>query len=396
MRSKIENMVTSKTTTTPESTSAQEAKPRKKAVRKSTKVKLPEGLIPIEEETWLLAPLTLTLMRHNYTSVQNKVLMSILEGLQNILRQMLNQPGVNKLADIQRGEIANEKGGLSFNLDFRTFGIDRNHYNELRSSLKMLPSIPVEIPFKSKEGKHYRKVTSLCDVYIPEEKYKTYVVVHIDKEVAEKLVSFELGWHRLGKEVVTSSNNKYTQRIYMYITAWTRVGRSIMSSQELRKWLQLEDKYREFRKLAARVLDPAQKELEELARAGYCDCYFTYQKKYTGYKKAGEPDAIEFKIMKSPKLMNQEEQNVYERQYLQLQDMLMKHFGFTQREIESLMRRINEHNINEMFAKVSTIYMMVKNDKEGEIKDIKAYVFKAMDNFLRETEMDLFVEEIND
>ena len=166
-------MATAKSTTN-EGASAKQTKPKKKPGRKSTKVKLPEGLIPIEEETWLLAPLTLTLMRHNYTSVQNKVLMSILECLQNILRQMLNAGnGVSSLSTVQRGEIANEKGGLSFNLDFRSFGIDRNHYNELRSSLKMLPAIPVEIPFKSKEGKRYRKVTSLCDVFIPEEKYKT-------------------------------------------------------------------------------------------------------------------------------------------------------------------------------------------------------------------------------
>ena len=393
-------MTTAKSTASKVDESAKQTKPKKKPGRKSTKVKLPEGLIPIEEETWLLAPLTLTLMRHNYTSVQNKVLMSILECLQDILRKILDQSngsggGVRDLSTLQRGEIANEKGGLSFNLDFKTFGIDRNHYNELRSSLRMLPSIPVEIPFKSKEGKRYIKVTSLCDVFIPEEKYKTYVVVHIDKEVAEKLVSFELGWHRLGKEVVTSSNNKYTQRIYMYITAWTRAGRSIMSSQELRKWLQLEDKYREFRKLAARVLDPAQKELEELAKAGYCDCYFTYQKKYSGSRKSGEPDQIEFHIFKSPKLAGNEEQAVYDRQYAHLQELIMKHFGFTQQEIESLMKRVNEENVTEMMTKVSSIYMLVKNDKKGEIKDIKAYVYKAMDNFLKETEMDSY-EEIKD
>ena len=167
-----------------------------------------------------------------------------------------------------------------------------------------------------------------------------------------------------------------------------------MSSQELRTWLQLEDKYREFRTLAARVLDPAQKELEELARAGYCDCYFTYEKKYTGYKKAGEPDQIEFRIYKSRKLVNNEDQAVFDRQYEQLQNMIMKHFGFTQREIESLMKRINEQNIQEMITKVSTIYMMVHDDKKGEIKDIKTYVYKAMDNFLNET-MDTY-EEIKD
>ena len=74
--------------------------------------------------------------------------------------------------------------------------------------------------------------------------------------------------------------------------------------------------------------------------------------------------------------------------------MIMKHFGFTQREIESLMKRINEQNIQEMITKVSTIYMLVQNDKKGEIKDIKAYVYKAMDNFLNET-MDRYEEVVD-
>jgi hypothetical protein len=55
------------------------------------------------------------------------------------------------------------------------------------------------------------------------------------------------------------------------------------------------------------------------------------------------------------------------------------------------MKRINEQNIQEMITKVSTIYMLVQNDKKGEIKDIKAYVYKAMDNFLNET-MDRYEE----
>ena len=50
-------MATAKSTTN-EGASAKQTKPKKKPGRKSTKVKLPEGLIPIEEETWLLAPLT--------------------------------------------------------------------------------------------------------------------------------------------------------------------------------------------------------------------------------------------------------------------------------------------------------------------------------------------------
>ncbi len=58
------------------------------------------------------------------------------------------------------------------------------------------------------------------------------------------------------------------------------------------------------------------------------------------------------------------------------------------------MKRSNEQNVQEMITKVSTIYMMVHDDKKGEIKDIKDYVYKEMDNFLNET-MDTY-EEIKD
>ena len=47
-------------------------------------------LIPIEEETWLLQPIAVTMMRHDYSLIQVRILVSIVESLQSILHGILN------------------------------------------------------------------------------------------------------------------------------------------------------------------------------------------------------------------------------------------------------------------------------------------------------------------
>ena len=57
-----------------------------------------------------------------------------------------------------------EDGRMPIKLPFKELGVDPNHYPQLRNSLKMLASIPVEIPYKTAEGRKYTKATNLCDV----------------------------------------------------------------------------------------------------------------------------------------------------------------------------------------------------------------------------------------
>lgn len=63
----------------------------------------------------------------------------------------------------------------------------------------------------------------------------------------------------------------------MMITAWKKKQSFEITTSEFRKILMIEKKYPEFRLLAYNVLEPARKELEELALAGKSDCYFTYE-----------------------------------------------------------------------------------------------------------------------
>ena len=201
-----------------------------KAKKADVKRDISHDLIPIAEETWLLQPIAVTMMRHDYSQVQVRILVSIVESLQNILQGMLNG-GTSRQLDIFRSDELDEDGRMPIKMPFKELGVSPSHYPQLRNSLKMLASIPVEIPYKTQEGRKYTKATNLCDVYIPEDNsYSKYAILKIDRTVAERLVSFDFGYHRLGKQIVFACKNRYTQRIYMSSPSIVPAVRSRTSS----------------------------------------------------------------------------------------------------------------------------------------------------------------------
>ena len=139
-----------------------------KAQKAPVKRGISNDLIPIEEETWLLQPIAVTMMRHDYSLIQVRILVSIVESLQSILHGILNNKRGFQLDLFQTDEL-DEDGRMPIKLPFKELGVDPNHYPQLRNSLKMLGSIPGEIPYKTAQGRKYTKTTNLCGGYIPED-----------------------------------------------------------------------------------------------------------------------------------------------------------------------------------------------------------------------------------
>ena len=141
-------MVTTKKTVK-RSTNAAASKPKKGAKAQKAPVKrgISDELIPIEEETWLLQPIAVTMMRHDYSLIQVRILVSIVESLQSILHGILNNKRSPQLDLFKTNEL-DEDGRMPIKLPFKELGVDPNHYPQLRTSLKMLAAIPVEIPYK--------------------------------------------------------------------------------------------------------------------------------------------------------------------------------------------------------------------------------------------------------
>lgn len=364
-----------------------------KAKKASVKRNISTDLIPIEKETWLLQPLAVTMMRHDYSLIQVRILVSVVENLQSILHRILNNKQPNQQLSIFQTSELDDDGRMPIKLPFKELGVDPNHYPQLRASLKMLATIPVEIPYKTAEGRKYKKITNLCDVYIPEDKtYNKYAILNVDHDVAERLVSLDFGYHYLGKQIVFACKNRYTQRIYMFLESWVDKGGTIIKTAEFRSMLRLENNYKKFSDFCRRVLDPAKAELKDLADKGFCDCYFDYKKQYDNGQRGGEPDKLVFKIFQPKNAMNKQLEQATDMQRQQFRNMLISHFAFKDTDATKMAQRINAENYQQAVGKLMDLREWFRTHP---VKDKAAYTYTSLDKMFHEEDIpNTMAEEI--
>jgi len=363
--------------------------------KKVLKRTISTDLIPIKDETWLIQPLAVTTMRHDFSKTQIKVLVSLIEKLQNKIHEQMNNPS----RDLFHGEDFDEDGKIPVQLYYKDLGVSDSNYSTLEDSLKMLSHIPVEIAAKGKdEKKNWVKSTNLCDVYIYDNvKYNKYAVVKMSPDIADRLISLEFGYHKLGKEVIFSARNKYTQRIYMILEAWITKGWCRLDMMDFRKSLRLETKYSTYYDFEKRVLKPACKELKETADQGYCDCYFDYKPEYApGQKRSEYPPTLYFKITKVQSEMDKQLREIVKGYQANFGLLLQKHFKFVRVNSEKLSTYITNDNYSGALKKMTELKQYI--DMHGsEITDKIGYVYKSFLNYFGISEVeDAQVMEIKD
>jgi hypothetical protein len=360
-----------------------------KGKKRNIKRNIPNELIPIEEETWLLQPIAVTMMRHDYSLIQIRILVTIVEFMQSKLHKILNQKRLEP--EIFSDSELDNDGRLEVKVYFKTLGIDPNHYPQLRQSMKMLAIIPVEIPYRTNDGRNYVKYTNLCDVYIPEDAgiYEKYAILKIDRLVAMRLVSLDLGYHRLGKQIVFACKNRYTQRIYMFIESWIDKGSTIIKTLEFRKMLRLESNYKKFSDFTRRVLEPAKEELQTLAENGFCDCYFDYDKRYDHGQRGGEPDELIFRIYRPRNKFGKQDGQISDVQREGFSNMLVRYFKFTSENANKMSACLTAGNFQEAVQKLMDLRQRFQSDHS--VRDIASYVYVALENFFKSYQMSMQV-----
>lgn len=379
-------MTDEKVTTTGKTKKTKTVRKRKgvgKGKKKDVKRNISTDLIPLEDETWLMQPIAVTMMRHDYSLIQIRILVSIVEFMQSKLKKLLNQQRFEPMI-FSDTELDND-GRLEVKTLFKSLAVDPNHYPQLRQSLKMLATIPVEIPYKTVDGRSYLKVTNLCDVYIPEDPgiYEKYALLKIDRSVAERLVGLDFGYHYLGKQIVFACHNRYSQRIYMFIESWKDKGYRKINTLEFRKMLRLESNYKKFTDFTRRVLEPAKEELQTMAKNGFCDCYFDYEKVYNQGQRGGEPDELVFHIFQPNNKYNETLQQLTVQQRQMFASTLIRYFGFDATVAKKMSERITEDNYQSAMSKLVDLRNRLKSDLT--IHDRAAYTYRTLDNLMRTT-----------
>ena len=282
------------------------AKKVQRAIKESAKEKIPDFLKI--NDIQILMPLEATSMHSDFTQIQLRVLLSLIEKLAYKLREIIEkkktqEPGT-QLCIFQDDEWNfNEKGEKIFRLRllYKELGVDRHHYEQLENSLKALASLPISLPYKDGEGKSYQRFTNFCDVYIPENQKKNiYCLVDLKEDVANSLLKVDFGYHYVGKKASEffGKTSKYCERIYWLIQSFIKFGSGRITVEEFRQRYGLEDTYKNFSSIRKKILDTTAEEIKRVYDLGACECWFEYREIYKGNKKKGEPYEIEFIIHK--------------------------------------------------------------------------------------------------
>lgn len=351
--------------------------------KKVLKRAISKDLIPLTNETWLTQPLTVTMMRHDFSLVQNRILIQIVYTLQRQIKQRLNPSPYTQLELFKEEELdPDDHSKIILKIEYKTISSDNNYY-ALEEALKMLSHIPVEIPVRG--GSHrttWEKSTNLCTVYIDKSFRKNkYAVLKMDREIAELLINEEFGYSKLGKEIVQKASNKFSQRIYMMMSSWTGRGKCLKKTIELRKALRLEDKYtNSFLDFEKRVLKPAATELKKSFDGGFCDLWFEYEPNYgPGQRRKDYPISIAFTVHTKKNSESIEEMS--EQQKNSLQHMLETHLRMSPDLAASVVCKTN--NFNNMVTKIMELYSYIKKHS-STIGNTQAYLLTSFKNFFAE------------
>lgn len=361
----------------------------KDITKKVFKTKIPKALSDIDNEYKILMPFVVTLMHSDMSKIQMNIIMNLIDKIRDKLKAVINhevKPG-DELSLFADNEI-NEEGTVNLHMYLKEFDVSRGNYPKLRNGLKMIASVPVELPYKSPSGRMYKSYQNFCKVYIPDDILRNqYCIVSFSKDVAEAIMKLDLNYHYVGKHTSYSTKTKYSERIYWLISGYQTLGGVTISLSEFRKILGIENKYPNFANVVDKILRPSKEELFHMAEMGHSDCYFEYEPIYNEKKSYGnsQPSALKFTIFKGQVQLNKQLESSFAESVNAFTEDLVDKLGLTPKIAMSLSEKLTPENISDAQNKLLYLDTLYEEDKQVKsIKNKPRHALKAMLNFFEE------------
>lgn len=411
-----------------------------RVIKESSKIKLPE-----EFSDMILMPFEISLMRGDFTKIQYDVILSLLSNLRDKFRdvietkkkidelQQLGKDGLNeqqekpsdtvtqiffdesKKEDFKKLTIPQQKRSIvreyvqlelfadeeqtlaeEFKIQedslvrkfyLKEFGVSDEHYSALISALKTMASLPVQIPYISPTGKEYDKVRSFCTAYFPKAQPKKnhYVVIEIERKVAEKLCKMDFGYHIINKAAAKELGvqSKYTEKLYFFLNGEKKNGFKEMTIEELREELSVKHKYNSWGALK-QILEPSIENINLSCTAGKIDFWVKYEPIYLGTKKCGWPSRVKFYIKNRGEEDNDLDQQLELKsraEYAEFREILQNDLKLPPQVVLRMSSRLTNENCSDAVNKAISIMAQVDNNEK--VKKPVSYVIKSLNDFFK-------------
>ncbi len=317
---------------------------------------------------YIYQPNRVTNASYNYTLLQEKIFNCVMFYLQAHIKQVMSG------CEIYQLELFKERNNEDITVYIPISFIGKpTQYTEIRNAAKELISVIVSMRNPQKKTVKFSGLFS--SVEMPEAgKRSSYLTITVHRDVAELLVYIEKNERGAPKnyttflfEVANNAKNKYTSRLYKYISSWKEKGGFYITIDELREWLQLDGIYTDYNDIKRRILMPVMEELKEKADVWF-NCAVPEFEKKDGKKIIG----LNFKVI-APDLIEIQEKLRNSIHYL-----LRTHFKLNNEQLDSIHHLLDGSvDFQEIQYKIVELNDRIRS---SDIGNVQAYVIKALLN----------------
>lgn len=264
----------------------------------------------MDNELRIIQPNIITHAKYDYTAMQKNILYNMIEQLQQKMYR-------NKLD-------RNLFGNIYIEIPIAEIAGNKNH-NKVYEAAEELIGKKFHYNWKNEFGKENKTTTGLVAA-VNHQKNERFIKLTIPEEIVPVLLYIGEGFTKYQKTIAITLKSVHAKRMYELCNRWRDLGGFVVSMDEYKKMMCLEDKYEKLSMLKARVLDVAKKELDEDAELSY---------EYSLEKKDSRNfNVIKFKIYEKVKEKEQEE--ILDEQKILITNMLAMPYPL----------EINNHAVN--------------------------------------------------
>lgn len=291
----------------------------------------------VASNSWIKTPFAYTKLSNKASLIQQNALLMVSDHIQTYIKDFYNLH-LDKSKKRPKSLFTEHllKNGIpSFRIYLADLGVQPNNYRVVRDAIEEMnvlvehPVIdengiptgetaftPVFEEFRVKETGDFYKYKTEGDDGLEETaisaRHYGYIDVTINHRVAEWAFDMSQGYVNHYKMIARYSTKRTTPRLYLLLMR--EVGKGKMTARltvgEVKEYLgivpykdektgEMVTPYPKFAHFRSKVLDAVKDDLDRMAQEDHTDIKFDYKLVYPGERKRGEPEYIDFIIMRT-------------------------------------------------------------------------------------------------
>ena len=360
-----------------------------------------ELLSTVQQQELITQPVTFAYLNGEMSVMQARIQTVIMEKLQLRIAKFLKEKAkdgfVGSLfSDDDFAPLKGEDGKgsyLTFTVKYSELGVAPANYRYVSDAARAMQGSMVY----EKEVDGYRRyIVAFPIIDVPDGtrgERRTDIKLHMTESTAKYLFRIT-PYHRYLKDAVFLFNSGYTGRIYLLINANKQLGTWTIDFEELRKILLTTydqekksyvcTKYRNIKDFKKRVLEPARKEMEEMA--GRIDCTFDYEVVNKTDEQGARHTKVVFHIHLTDLGKNIKQGQLESQEAVVLRNTLMA-LHLTLTDANRLMKQMPASEYTAVTGKAKELIRYYRDVREGKtsgvsIKDYRAHALTSLQNFI--------------